>query len=113
MGKTENFHGDHFDGIKPGMRELTYIGGERRLQHVRGMMDAVELDLEVCPFCGGPAGIDGRFAYTSPGAVVRCRSCWCSTPSFFEGINLVGQANLTLEEVIRIVAEKWNRRAAG
>lgn len=110
MVSVEKIRGNHFDRLPDD--NMRHIGGPVRRREIAARMDALEPDLELCPFCGGQAVIDGKWAYTTPGVAVRCSRCRCSTPVRLEGLNLANGVAWTLEERIQEAAEMWNRRAA-
>ncbi len=100
----------HFDGVKPGMQEMEWLGGELELQRVRALMEELEQGLSPCPFCGARAVVRGVFRYDSPGAMVECPLCHCGTLAFITGFNYLTEENETLEKCVKKAVSRWNRR---
>ena len=77
---------------------------------VRDVMEALEPTLQHCPFCGAPAVINGIFAYSLPGAVVRCSQCKCSTEMKLSGQKFPSGKNVTLVVAAAQAVHDWNHR---
>lgn len=101
----------HFDEIRPGMREMDWIGGELALARIRAVMDELEPVLAPCPFCGARAELRGVFLYTTPAILVECTHCYCKTPPRGPQFDYLTGENEPFgpDCVVKSVAV-WNRR---
>lgn len=108
--------GSHFDDVENHDFTLNQIGGMENLLEARAVMDALEPALRRCPFCGAPAVIKGIFAYSTPGAIVHCSQCKCSTEMKLSGMKLSGKNLKDGKKISLVVAtaqavHDWNHRA--
>lgn len=102
----------HFEDIRPGMRELDWIGGELALARIRAAMDELEPALAACPFCGSSAALRGVFLYDTPAVIVECPRCKCRTPTQMQKYNyLTGENEPFGPRCAERAAARWNRRA--
>ncbi len=105
--------GSHFDDAEKNNFTLERVGGMENLLEVRDVMEALEPTLQHCPFCGAPAVINGIFAYSLPGAVVRCSQCKCSTEMKLSGQKFPSGKNVTLVVAAAQAVHDWNHRTSG
>lgn len=88
-----------------------------RVRHVLSalegvMLRAASVDLEPCPFCGGPAEMEMETDdLSSPAWMVRCQECYVQTL----GHSVFGDNPLIADlepnpDAISEAAKEWNRR---
>ena len=99
-----------FEEIKPGMKEMDYIGGELALKRILDAMEQLEPALAPCPFCGSPANLRGTFVYETPAVLVECSRCRCGTHVLVPGYNYLTEEYETFEQCMEKACARWNRR---
>lgn len=70
-----------------------------------------EEELLPCPFCGGQAEIKESNVFMRAAAIVRCKTCHCSTSLLITGLELLSRRDITMEEAVKESVASWNRRA--
>ena len=111
MNETKTaVRGSHFGDAVHHDFTLKQIGGMENLLEARAIMDALEPGLRRCPFCGAPAVIKGIFAYSTPGAIVHCSQCKCSTGMKLSGHEYKSGKKITLALATAQAVHDWNHR---
>lgn len=101
----------HFYEVRPGTREMDWIGGEPALARIRAIMDELELELAPCPFCGARAELRSAFLYMEPAVLAVCTCCFCKTPPVCPQFDVqTGRNEPFSPDCAKRAADLWNRR---